>query len=270
MRAACAGVDQAEPRATGRPPSPCRSRPPRRAARCRGRCRSRSHGAKVWPKLRIARSPASRSSLATTCGLDVARARHRVRRAQRLSRASSAGRLRLDPAEECVVGDRAVLDDLGQARRPARARGSVSSMSTSAITAQRLVEGADHVLAERMVDRRSCRRPRSRPGRAASSAPGRRRRRACSRRRRSRRDRRRRRRRARTPSCCDRNARASMRVEDRLQRLPGLVRFAVRQRDRRRPSDRAPRAPPRGARRTSGATVSLLTMTALLPRGRSP
>ena len=37
-------VEQAESRPRGRPPSPCRSPPPRRAARCRARCRSRWHG----------------------------------------------------------------------------------------------------------------------------------------------------------------------------------------------------------------------------------
>ena len=87
----------------------------------------------VWPKLRSVRRPASRSSLATTCGLDVARARDRLHQ-RRLVAGEQRRQARLDPGEERVVGDRAVLDDLGEAGDQL-ALGQRPRASTSATTA---------------------------------------------------------------------------------------------------------------------------------------
>jgi hypothetical protein len=63
------------------------------------------------------------------------------------------GQMGLDPVQEIRIRDRPVLDDLGQTGRDLALRQRPQRIQVGN-HAQRLVEGADHVLAERMVDRR--------------------------------------------------------------------------------------------------------------------
>ena len=83
--------------------------------------------------------------------LDLAGALHRLRQRRLVARAQplDAG---LDPGEELGIGDRAVLDDLGQSRRELALGQRVERVEVADHT-HRLVERADHVLAQRVVDR---------------------------------------------------------------------------------------------------------------------
>ena len=145
------GVEQPEARATGRPPSPCRSRPPRRAATRRSRARASIAWPKVWPKLSMARRPPSRSSCAHHVGLDLARARDRVRQRVRVARPQAR---RCCASIQSKKPASTIAPCLITSARPADSSrsGSVSSVSVSARSRARLVERADHVLAERVVD----------------------------------------------------------------------------------------------------------------------
>ena len=143
-------------------------------ARVRPRSRGRTCGRNSASRAR----PPSRSSLPTTSAL-ISHERWIACASAAASRATSASMFASIQSKKSAVGDRAVLDDFGQARAEF-ARGQRAQRGSVGDHRVRLVERADHVLAERMIDRRSCRQPRNPPARAASSAPGRTARRACS------------------------------------------------------------------------------------------
>ncbi len=90
--------------------------------------------------------------LADHPGLDLARAAHGVDQRFAVARQQLV-QVGFEPGEEFGVGDRAVLDDLGQAGQQLALGQGIQRVEV-ADHAQRLVEGADHVLAGRVVDGR--------------------------------------------------------------------------------------------------------------------
>ena len=105
---------------------------------------------KVWPKLRMARRPDSRSSWPTTQAL-ISQLRRTACASAAVSRAHQPFDVRFDPVEQRRVGDRPVLDDFGQPGAEFARRQGVQRVEV-ADHQPRLVERADHVLAQRMVD----------------------------------------------------------------------------------------------------------------------
>ena len=152
---------------------------------------------KVWPRFSSARRPCSRSSSTTIAAL--------IAQARRIASSSAAGSRRaafrhvdFEPGEEPGVGDQRRLDDLREPcpQLPVRQRRERVGVGDDG---RRLVEGADQVLAARMIDAGLAADGGVHHARAASSAAARSRRRAGRRPPRSPRCRRSRRRRARAP-----------------------------------------------------------------------
>ena len=104
----------------------------------------------VWPKLSSARSPCSRSSAPTISALIRQLSWIACASASRLARHQRV-HLRLEPRQERAVADRAVLDHFREARGELARRQRAQAIGVDQHGA-RLVERADHVLAERMVD----------------------------------------------------------------------------------------------------------------------
>ncbi len=100
----------------------------------------------------MARWPASRSSAATTCGLQLAAAQHRMRQRLRVAAPAGAPCCASSHSKNVAIEHQAVLDHFGQAGAQLARAAGWQARATSAITATRLVERADHVLAERVVD----------------------------------------------------------------------------------------------------------------------
>ena len=100
-------------RRKNRAPAPCRSRPPRRGpgAAHRSRRRLRARAPKVWPRLRSARSPVSRSSAATMRALN-AHALGDGADARRRRRRRSPSRFASSQAKNVGVADQPVLRHL--------------------------------------------------------------------------------------------------------------------------------------------------------------
>ena len=105
----------------------------------------------VWPKFSSARSPVSRSSAATIAALIAQLAMDRVRRARPRRCASSVGMFASSHAKNVGVADRAVLDHFGEPGAQLAVGQRRQAIGVDQHGA-RLVERADHVLAERMVD----------------------------------------------------------------------------------------------------------------------
>ncbi len=139
----------ATPRSARR--APCPPRPLRRAASCRSPTADSIAWPKVWPKLSSARTPDSRSSSATISAL--------ISHERRMAWASAP---RVRGARAARRGPRSTRGSPGRGwRRTSRPRrgprrtprgASVSSVADVRDHRDRLVECADHVLAERMVD----------------------------------------------------------------------------------------------------------------------
>ena len=104
----------------------------------------------VWPKLRARRGPVSRSSARDDRRLDPARFADDVgeQRGVALEERRQIGR---QPIEQRPAGDHPVFDDLVEpgAELAARQRGEQVGVDRDG---ERLMEGADQVLAERMID----------------------------------------------------------------------------------------------------------------------
>ena len=104
---------------------------------------------KVWPRFRMARRPDSRSSC-HHLRLQLAGAADGVGHGVRIQRAQ-LGRVQFTPGPEFRVQDQAVLDHLGQTGRHFARRQRVQHVGID-LDRHRLVERADHVLAQRVVD----------------------------------------------------------------------------------------------------------------------
>ena len=133
-------------------PSPCRRRPPRRAARSPYPAPASIAWPKVWPKLSSARAARLALVLGDDARLELAAAAHGVGQRAALARAESFPHWPSSQSTNAASSAKPCLITSASPARSSRS-GSVSSVATSEITAQRLVEGADHVLAARMVDR---------------------------------------------------------------------------------------------------------------------
>ena len=126
---------------------------------------------KVWPKLKMARNPDSRSSWPTTRAL-ISHDRWTAYVSGRVVARDQQVEVGLDPVQKRSVGNRSVLDDLSESRRDLTLRKRFKSIEI-AITSNRLVERADHVLAKRMVYRRLASHRRVDLRQAASLEPAR-------------------------------------------------------------------------------------------------
>ena len=107
---------------------------------------------KVWPKLRMARRPDSRSSWPTTQAL-ISHDRFTACNSAALSRANRAVSCWSIQSRKPASAIGPVLDHLGQPGGDLARRQRVQRVQVGHHP-QRLVEGADHVLAQRVVDRR--------------------------------------------------------------------------------------------------------------------
>ena len=164
-------------------------------------------------------------------------------------------------AERRVRSRAAILTTSARPATQLAARRASSRCAEVGHDRARLVEGADEVLARRVVEARSCRPPRRRPSRAAWSAPARSARRAAGTPPRTRPGRRRRRRRPRRRARRDRRPRpsaASQMVDDARERL---VPLAGGQRHPRALDRQRARAPPRWPSPRARCTFESVTST---------
>ena len=149
----------------------------------RSPARSRSRGAKVWPKLSSARSPRSNGSRATISAL-CAQLRAMASASASASRASRASACASSQSRKPRIADRAVLHHFGQAG--AQLAIAAACAASRCRRTPRAADGMRRPGSCPAAGRpRSCRRPRNRPSPAASSAIARNRCRASSMRRRS-------------------------------------------------------------------------------------
>ena len=122
---------------------------------------------KVWPKFRMARKLCSRSSLATTVALISQDLRDRIGQRVHIAR-QQLGEVVVQPVEQQRVPHAAVLDHFGKsgAQFPVRQGGERVGVRNHPAAADRTRRSGS---CRRDDSRRSCRPPRSRLGRAASS-----------------------------------------------------------------------------------------------------